>query len=147
MPEPCLRCICTKRAFIVYLKFKFRESCSLSGSSGTLHLLELGRVPTRRPEAPPSRPTWAVHWEPGALACALRDESCWSRGRGIHRKVPSVGTPWRVLTPREPVTTFTTGIPTFPSRVLRPRCICGRTLSSVGGAVQLDEHLQVFSAG
>lgn len=137
MPEPCLRCICTKRAFIVYLKFKFRSPVACLAALD-LTLAGTWESPVEAARGTLSPPTWVVHWEPELLACALRDESCWSRGRGIYRKVPSVGNSlWRVLMPREPVTTFTTGIPTFPSRVLRPRCICGHAvfrgaLGSVG---------------
>ena len=47
------------------------------------------------------------------------------------------------------MTTFTTGVLSFPSRVLRPRRIRGQSVThgGRGGLVQLDECLHVFSAG
>ena len=50
---------------------------------------------------------------------------------------------------RGAVTTFTTGVLRFPSRVLRPRCICGQCYHprGAGGLVQMDECLHVVSAG
>ena len=50
---------------------------------------------------------------------------------------------------RGAVTTFTTGVLRFPSRVLRPRRICGQCYHprGAGGLVQLDECLHVVSAG
>ena len=61
--------------------------------------------------------------------------------------VPTVVTPWTVLTPRESMTTFTTSVPNYLSRVLHPRRICGRRCHPWGRSVQLGEHLHVFSAG
>lgn len=119
----------------------------MSGSSGTLHLLELGRVPARRPEAPPTPPTWVVHWEPELLACALPGESARREVTAFTGKCPRWSPLWTVLTPRESMTTFTTGVPNYLSCVLHPRHICGRRCHPCGRSGQLGEHLHMFSAG
>ena len=93
----------------------------------------------RRPQAPATLPTWLAHWEHSSWSSLTSRELLITRS-GVRRTVPTVVAAVGSAHARGAVTTFTTGVLRFPSRVLRPRCICGQCYHprGAGGLVQLE---------